>query len=172
MLLEKAIYYIDAGDVTYAKNGFHLHFPNLFLSKPDQQEQLIPRVQQIIGEMDIFANLGITDSATVVDKAACTNPWLLYGSRKSEEMDPYLVTKVFDSDGLEISVEEAFKYYQLYDANEKLIPLREKVMRNMPRILSIVPFGRQSFEVRSGLACPAKEKIQKDKKYESNCWSW
>ena len=163
VLLEKAMYYIDAGDVTYAKNGFHLHFPNLFLSKPDQEVQLIPRVQEIIGEMDIFANLGIADSSTVVDKASCTVPWLLYGSRKSEEMDPYTVTKVFDADGSEIDIEEAFRYYQLYDSNEKLIHLRGKVKKYLPRILSIVPFGRRSFEVRSGLVCPTKEKLQKEK---------
>ena len=41
MLLEKQMYYIDTDEHTYAKNGFHLHFPNLFLSKVDQEIHLI-----------------------------------------------------------------------------------------------------------------------------------
>ena len=163
VLLEKPMYYIDAGESTYAKNGFHLHFPNLFLSKVDQEVQLIPRVQETIKKMELFANLGISDSGSVVDKASCTVPWLMYGSRKSEEMDPYKVTKVFDAEGTEIEAEEAFKYYQVYDSNEKLISIRGKVMQYMPRILSIIPYGRSSSEVRPGIVCPAKEKLQHEK---------
>ena len=115
VLLEKPMYYISAGEVNYAKNGFHLHFPNIFLSKVDQEVHLIPRVQEMVSEMEIFANLGFDDSGSVIDKACCTVPWLMYGSRKSEDMDPYVVTKVFTSDGTEISLEDAFKNYNIYD---------------------------------------------------------
>ena len=155
VLLEKPIYFIDAGDVRYAKNGFHCQFPCLFLSKTDQEVHLIPRVKDILKELDIFANLGIVDSGSVIDKSSCTAPWLLYGSRKSEEMDPYKVTKVIDSGGEEVEVEDAFKYYQLYNSDENLIPIRGKVMEYMPRILSTNIFGRGSYvtEVKHGLSC-------------------
>ena len=54
VLLEKSMYYIEAGDNIWTKSGFHLHFPNVFLSKADQEIHLIPRVQEMVSEMKIF----------------------------------------------------------------------------------------------------------------------
>ena len=163
VLLEKPMYYISAGETTYVKNGFHLHFPNLFLSKVDQEVHLIPRVKDAAQEMKIFADLGFQDSGVVIDKACCTVPWLLYGSRKSEDMDPYKATKVFTSDGSELEVEEAFKNYIIYDMREKQIPIRNNIQKFLPRILSIIPYGRQTHEVRQGLISPLKGKLQEQK---------
>jgi P4 family phage/plasmid primase-like protien len=163
VLLEKPMYYISAGETTYVKNGFHLHFPNLFLSKVDQEVHLIPRVKDAAQEMRIFADLGFEDSGVVIDKACCTVPWLLYGSRKSEDMDPYKATKVFTSDGSELDVEQAFKNYVIYDMREKQIPIRNNIQKFLPRILSIIPYGRQTHEVRHGLISPLKGKLQEQK---------
>jgi P4 family phage/plasmid primase-like protien len=163
VLLEKPMYYISAGETTYVKNGFHLHFPNLFLSKVDQEVHLIPRVKDAAQEMRIFSDLGFQDSGVVIDKACCTVPWLLYGSRKSEDMDPYKATKVFTSDGSELDVEEAFKNYVIYDMREKQIPIRDNIQKFLPRILSIIPYGRQTHEVRQGLISPLKGKLQEQK---------
>jgi len=163
VLLEKPMYYISAGSVSYAKNGFHLHFPNLFLSKVDQEVHLIPRVKEETQKLKIFSELGYEDSSVVIDKACCTVPWLIYGSRKSEDMDPYKVTKVFTSDGVEITLEEAFKNYRIYDMREKTIDIRGKVELFLPRILSIIPYGRPTQEVVQGLISPLKEKIQEQK---------
>lgn len=164
VLLEKPLYYIEANNVTYAKNGFHLHFPNLFLSKVDQEVQLIPRVQELIQDGEVFADLGIENSGNIIDKACCSVPWLMYGSRKSEDMDPYKVTKVFNSEGAEIDLEEAFSNYKLYDMKERLINIKGKVKENLPRILSIIPFGRKTYELKKGLISPLKEKMQTKKK--------
>ena len=163
VLLEKPMYYISAGATSYAKNGFHLHFPNLFLSKVDQEVHLIPRVKDTTQELRIFSDLGYEDSSVVIDKACCTVPWLIYGSRKSEDMDPYKVTKVFTSDGAEITLEEAFKNYRIYDMREKPIDIRGKVDLFLPRILSIIPYGRPTQEVVQGLVSPLKGKIQEQK---------
>ena len=163
VLLEKPVYYISAGDTTYVKNGFHLHFPNLFLSKVDQEVHLIPRVQEAVENMKVFIDLGVENSGNVIDKASCTVPWLMYGSRKSEDMDPYKVTKVFNSQGSEISLEDAFCHYALYDLKERLINIRGKVEEYLPRILSIIPYGRSTQEVRGGLISPLKEKLQEKK---------
>ena len=163
VLLEKPMYYISAGETTYVKNGFHLHFPNLFLSKVDQEVHLIPRVKDAAQEMRIFADLGFEDSGVVIDKACCTVPWLLYGSRKSEDMDPYKATKVFTSDGSELDVEQAFKNYVIYDMREKQIHIRNNIQKFLPRILSIIPYGRQTHEVRHGLISPLKGKLQEQK---------
>lgn len=163
VLLEKPMYYISAGETTYVKNGFHLHFPNLFLSKVDQEVHLIPRVKDAAQEMRIFSDLGFEDSGVVIDKACCTVPWLLYGSRKSEDMDPYKATKVFTSDGSELDLEQAFKNYVIYDMREKQIPIRNNIQKFLPRILSIIPYGRQTHEVRNGLISPLKGKLQEQK---------
>lgn len=169
VLLEKPIYFIGSGDYMYIKNGFHLHFPNLFLNKVDQEVHLIPRIQSEIQKMNTFANLGFEDSSTVIDKACCTVPWLMYGSRKSEDMDPYKVTKVFDSNGSEIDLEEAFKHYVIYDMKEHKIDIRGKVKKYLPRILSVIPYNRPIKEVKQGLISPLKEKLQEkqDKKQKN-----
>jgi P4 family phage/plasmid primase-like protien len=163
VLLEKPIYYITTGEIVHAKNGFHLHFPNLFLNKADQEVHLIPRVQEIIDDLKIFESLGISN---VIDNSCCKVPWLMYQSRKAEDMKPYKVSKVFNSVGTEISLEDAFSSYKLYDNNEKLIKLEGRVKEYLPRILSIIPYGRMTNEVKQGLAIPINEK-QTDKKTRS-----
>lgn len=169
VLLEKPVYFIGSGESMYIKNGFHLHFPNLFLSKVDQEVHLIPRVQSEIQKMSVFADLGFEDSSSVIDKACCTVPWLLYGSRKSEDMDPYKVTKVFDSNGSEVELEDAFRHYTIYNMKEQKINIRGKVEQYLPRILSIVPYNRPTQEVRQGLISPLKEKLQeKQEKKQTN----
>ena len=167
ILLEKDIYYLNVKDKSYAKNGFHLHFPNLFLSKVDQEVHLIPRVQEMLKEMRTFENLGFEDSGLIIDKACCKVPWLMYGSRKSEDMKPYIVSKVFDSEGNEIGLEEGFRSYQLFDMQERLINVNGKVREYLPRILSIIPYNRQTSELKYGLVSPLKEKrkVKEQKKH-------
>jgi len=160
VLLEKPIYYIGVGNNNYAKNGFHLHFPNLFLNKIDQEVHIIPLVQQNIKELETFKNLGIEDSSIVIDKACCKVPWLLYGSRKTEDMDPYKLTKIYSSDGSELTLEEAFSNYKIYDENEKAIPIQNKIHEYLPRILSIMPYGRITSEFKNRLEVAGVEKIK------------
>lgn len=169
LLLEKNTYYITTGENMYAKNGFHLHFPNLFLNKVDQEIHLIPRVQELLKEHKIFSNLGIKNSDEVVDKACCKVPWLMYGSRKSEDMDPYLLTKAFNSNLTELSINEALKNYKLYNIDEQILNIDGRIDEYLHRILSIIPFGRETSEIKPGLVSPLKEKIAdervKEKKY-------
>lgn len=163
VLLEKPIYRILKNGISYAKHGFHIHFPYCFLNKVDQEVHLIPRVQELITEMKTFEDLGFEDSGSLIDKSCCKVPWLLYGSRKENGMEPYRVTKVFNSEGNEIELERAFKRYPLYDIQEKLIKINGKVDEYLPRILSIIPYGREVSEVKNGLISPLKEKIQERK---------
>ena len=163
VLLEKPIYRILKNGISYAKHGFHIHFPYCFLNKVDQEVHLIPRVQELITEMKTFEDLGFEDSGSLIDKSCCKVPWLLYGSRKENGMEPYRVTKVFNSEGNEIELERTFKRYPLYDIQEKLIKINGKVEEYLPRILSIIPYGREVSEVKNGLISPLKEKIQERK---------
>jgi P4 family phage/plasmid primase-like protien len=164
VLLEKQLYRISKNGTTYAKHGFHLHFPYCFLSKIDQEVHLIPRVQEMLKELETFKDIGIEDSGSVIDKACCKVPWLLYGSRKDVGMEPYLVSKVYNSDANEITLERAFKKYQLFDMKEKLIKIKDKVEEFLPRILSIIPYGRNTSEVKPGLVSPLKEQLHERKK--------
>lgn len=168
ILLEKPMYRITQGENSYAKNGFHLHFPYLFITKVDQEVQVIPRVQELLRDEKVFEDLGFEDSGNIVDKACCKVPWLLYGSRKSEEMEPYKVSKVFDSECNEVDLETAFKYYRLFNEREQLIDIRGKVKDYLPRILSIIPYGRETNELKHGLISPLKEKINAKKKSKPN----
>lgn len=162
VLLEKNIYFLMAGEISYVKNGFHLHFPNLFLSKIDQEMHLIPRVKELVKEQEIFSNLGIEDSGSVIDKGCCTVPWLLYGSRKSEDMDPYKLSLIYDADRNEISLEDAFKHYLIFDIQEKPINIRNNIEKYIPRILSIIPYGRQTHEIRHEMKCKLKNSKKQD----------
>lgn len=164
VLLEKPLYRINKNGNTYAKHGFHLHFPYCFLSKVDQEVHLIPRVKEMLKELKTFEDIGFDDSGDMIDKACCKVPWLLYGSRKEPGMDPYLVTKVYNSELTEVKLEDAFKGYPLYDLRERLINIKGKVHEYLPRILSIIPYGRDTCEIKHGLISPLKEKIQERKK--------
>jgi P4 family phage/plasmid primase-like protien len=163
VVLEKDMYQQKRNDSVYFKHGFHLHFPYIFLNKVDQEIQLIPRVKNELKDKRIFYYLGIEDSGSVIDKACCTVPWLLYGSRKSEEHKPYTVTRIYNSHLEEVSLERAFKNYQIFDRKEQLISI-SNVQLYLPRILSILPYGRQTKELKRGILSPLKEIARKERK--------
>lgn len=158
VLLEKPLYHVTKNDKTHAKHGFHIHFPSCFLSKQDQEEHLLPRVQEELKRLETFSDIGVEDSSLMIDKACCKVPWLLYGAVKDTGMKPYLVSKVFDYELKEMSLEDAFKDYKLYDLKEKEIKIAEKVEEYLPRILSILPYSRYTSEVKNGLISPIKQK--------------
>jgi P4 family phage/plasmid primase-like protien len=167
-VLEKKMYQQNKNDNVYFKHGFHLHFPNIFLNKVDQEIQLIPRVQQALKDLKLFSELGYEDSGAVVDKVCCKVPWLLYSSRKTEESQPYKLTRIYNSGLNKISTEKAFKNYQLFDHKEQLINVKGKVEYYLPRIFSIVPYGRSTKEIKRGIISPLKEKLKKERKSSAN----
>lgn len=165
VVLEKNMYTLTKNNTTYLKHGFHLHFPYCFLDKKDQELQIIPRVKEELRTCNLFSRLGIENSGDVIDKGCCSVPWLTYGSRKNETAQPYEVTKVYDANLETVSLENAFKRYMLYNEREKLIPIAGKVSHYLPRILSIIPFNRQTKTIKKGIASPLKEQIKnKDRK--------
>ena len=158
VLLEKPIYSELRNESKFYKNGFHIHFPYLFLSKNDQESHLFPRVKEQLMKSNIFRNLGYDDSSKVMDDCTSKSNWLLYGCRKDEKLSPYKVSKVYDSELNEISMEKAFGNYQIFDVNEDLIDIRGKIEFYLPRILSIIPFGRATQELKYGIPSPLKDK--------------
>lgn len=162
-LLEKPVYHMVKNDVKYFKRGFHLQFFNLFLGKTEQEVQLIPRVLEILKGEKLFDDIGFEDSSSLIDKCCCKVPWLLYGSRKSEDMEPYRLSKIFDSRGNEITLNEAFKYYRIFNEYEHTINIKENIEHFLPRIFSIVPYGRDIKELKHGLVSPLAKRILPDK---------
>ena len=166
VFLEKPPYQIVHTNKTYMKNGFHLHFPELFLDKADQEIHLIPRVKKMIQEKMLFSNIGVENSGNVIDKNCCSVPWLLYGSKKEEGATPYLFSKVYNANCQEISLEDAFKHYLIYDKHERVVNIKGKIQYYIPRILSIIPYGRETKEIKSGVIPQIKlvERKQKEQK--------
>ena len=165
-LLEKPIYKVEKNDgLVYLKNGFHLHFPHLFLSKSDQEQHLIPRVIDLLKEHKTFDNLcKELDSTSLLDKNYCNVPWLLYGSVKSEDKEPYKLTKIYNIECEEISKEEAFRNYAIYDNRERLIKIEGDIEQYLPRIFSIHPYNRETCELKYGLPSPLKEQEKRENK--------
>ena len=157
-LLEKPKYTVLVNNSRYIKRGFHLHFPNLFLSKTDIEVHLFPRVQDEIRKFKVFEDLGFEDSTTVLDGCTTKNPWLLYSCKKDEKSYTYKLTKIYNSELKEIELEDEFKNYKLYDNNEEEINIKGRVTYFLPRILSVLPYGRNSKELKFGLPSPFKDK--------------
>ena len=126
---------------------------------------MIPRIQNSIKELNVFSNLNYEDSSSVLDAGYLKSPWLLYGSRKEgNNMRPYKVTKIINSVGENISIDEAFKYYNVYNVADQLLDIKNNILKNLPRILSILPSGRSCSEIKYGLPSPIKEKYVKKHK--------
>lgn len=170
VVLEKPKYRSTEHDQHY-KNGFHLQFPGLFLSRVDQEIVVLPRVRQQMAKnahriLDLFQTfrsrlVNVQEITDLIDAAAFKNAWLLYGSRKSESQDAYAITRVVTADRDIQTVEKAFESYLVYDEDEECIPLNASNLAfHLPRILSIHPYGRRVSDVRSNLQTTSPELLQ------------
>jgi P4 family phage/plasmid primase-like protien len=165
VVLEKSVYVQTKGDMTFLKNGFHLHFPYIFLNKTDQIVHLIPRVKAELNKSQVFLDLGITESDSVLDTNVCTNPWLMYKSKKTLDGKPYLVTRFLNGHLRDIDIETALSSFELFDNKENLIDKSDHGLEwYLPRILSVSPLGRRTREVKPGLVSPLKEKIRQQQR--------
>jgi P4 family phage/plasmid primase-like protien len=162
-VLEKEPYSIKTSEDIYIKNGFHLHFPYTFLGKLDIERHLTPRVKKIVSEQKVFENLGIKDSGDVIDSIT-GKPWLMYGSKKDGEgMKPYLLTRIYDNNYEEMTIEDALKNYKIYNRDEHQIKLEGKEWYYLPRVLSTNPKNRDISELRDNLEIITKSKSKPKK---------
>lgn len=159
ILLQKDPYIKKKKDTYILKHGFHLHFPYIFLNKVDQEIHLIPRIKDLLNKDQIFADIGFNDSQSLIDTSYTNVPWLVYGCRKEADKDPYIATKMYNSSLKEISFEEGLNEYEIFDIDENLIELTENIEYYFPRILSIIPFGREVQSLKPTL--PSFHKINK-----------
>ena len=149
IVLEKPLYKTNKNGQNYIKNGFHLHFPYTFISKADHEVQLLPRVKEKIQQLNLFESLGIDNIDQIIDKSYTRVPWLLYGSRKSVDSETYTTTSAFNYDCEQITIEEALKDYKIFDHKEREISFKKDIKYYLPRILSIIPYGRNVCEIKN-----------------------
>jgi P4 family phage/plasmid primase-like protien len=128
-------------DKKYIKHGFHLHFPYTFIKKEEQQRYMIPMIKKIIKEKNVFKDIGILDSSSVIDDCL-NNAWLLYGSTKDINIKPYKVDTIYNNNMRKISLEQALEGYKIYDSDEELIDIDAEFKYYLPQILSVNPHNR------------------------------
>jgi P4 family phage/plasmid primase-like protien len=154
-VLEKPPYVVTSGDSQTLKNGLHLAFPYTFLSKIEHEVHLLPRVKKLVKKSQVFSSLGYDDSSVIIDNCYTKNPWLLYGSKKAENMEAYKLTHVLDEERDIIPLDKALNGYKMFDENENLIVLNFQnpgdYTFHLPQVLSIVVWHREVAEIKPDL---------------------
>lgn len=163
VVLEKPRYSSEINNKITYKNGIHMHFPYTFMSKQNQEIHLIPRVLDEIERLHVFDDITTKGVTVKIDNGYCNSPWLMYGSSKDIGKQPYTVSKIYDAHTDEISLENAFKHYRLYDNNETVINITRPIKYYLPRFLSIIPFPaskRKELLIKPTIQTPVKEKAK------------
>lgn len=96
--------HVVSNNKEYLKDGFHLHFPNAYLSDIQHSEVLIPYVKQEVTTRGLFKQSlprGV-DPVSLIDNSYYRQNWLMYGSVKEAGAESYKVTKVYDDQMEEI----------------------------------------------------------------------
>lgn len=150
-VLEKEPYVLQSGDSYYLKSGLHIHFPFTFISKADHEAHFTPRLKRALDYTSLFKGLGYAKPSDVIDGCYTRNPWLMYGSKKSESMQPYVLTRIISEDNAELKVEEALHGAVIYDSEETPITIDGDYQFFLPRVLSIVCMYRDVCELKPGL---------------------
>ena len=144
------------------KNGFHIHFPFLFMNKLDIAANLYDRIKKRVEEEQVFKDIGIEHSGDLIDKGMEKKYWLLYGSRKSINKEPYLLTKIFDYKGRIVTLEQIKDDIKIFNNDEELIDLTDENINSLiPRILSINSYRRSIFDVKKEIEFEYKRKLPK-----------
>jgi phage/plasmid-associated DNA primase len=104
VLEKKNLSLTDQGVV---KDGFHLHFPFFVIEGHIQQTTLRKKAIELM-KADKALTKTFKKPEAIIDENVPSIPWLMYGSRKSADKEPYLVTKVFNKDCNEVMFEQIF----------------------------------------------------------------
>ena len=175
-VLEKKKPYVSGVRV---KNGFHLHFPRIFMSHHEQDIQVIPRIIRQMEERNVFQDIGIKHSGQVIDKSCTKKHWLLYGSRKDINLEAYKLTRVLDDKANPIPLEEVLNTFNLYNYDEEIINYTDPkhlggferddisyLEYYLPRILSVHPHKRTIYKCNSSLEIILKDTFKKAKEFK------
>jgi hypothetical protein len=165
-VLEKPSYKVSNDNGDYIKNGFHLHFPSIFMNGPDHEAYLLPRIEKELDLNRVFKDLGFEKSSKLLDKCYIKTPWLLYGSKKDVNMKPYKLTKIIDCEGDEIDLETALQNYSIFNCTENLINIQGKEEYYLPRVLSTILYNRSHYGIKPSITSVIKENAPKNPEYK------
>ena len=151
------------------RHGFHLHFIYNIMHKVDQDIHLIPRIKKEVDDKGLFSDLGIQVSSETIDKT-CSKYWLLYGSRKKENLSYYKVSKIYDDNCDEITLAEALSEYKLMNIHgDEIVMDTTRLPYYLPRILSIDANNKEPVVLKSDLSILTKKQLKKAKESKAVC---
>lgn len=145
-LFEKPPYRLQRNGKEYYKNGFHIQFPNVFMSRYQQEHILLPRVRLECKKLKEGEYPATVTPDTLIDKAYCRgsgSPWLLYGSRKEATMDPYLISKGYNHEG--VMTDRWWELLRGFEYGDAVLESKQDLEDHLPQIFSIQVEGRTSF---------------------------
>ena len=126
IVLKKEPYIKNEEDKLTLKHGFHLQFPNVFLSSDDRNRIILIAKSQ-------WKNPNEIDNV-------CNNPWLIYGSQKNSYSGFYTVDHIVCENGNKIhDINMYFNKYHLLDNSENQIKFTDEhnAIYYLPMILSL-----------------------------------
>jgi len=137
---------------TNISHGFHLAFPNIFVNSLTRKA-IRETAQSILVE---------NNSKVVLDNID-NKPWLLYGSCKSVKSGRYEAAFVLDHNMEKLYLEDWLETYTCFDSKEdKYIP----EMEDLPKVLSIFPFGRKTSRRKEILSSIGYNVLTNERKIE------
>ena len=145
-LFEKPAYEIQKNSKTFRKNGFHLHFPFIFMSRYQQEHVLLPRIRMECKKLEEGDLPYCVTADTLIDRSYCRgsgSSWLLYGSRKDESMDPYMITCGYTKDG--VIENDWWRLLSGFTYDGNTLTTREEIEEHLPQIFSIQVEGRTEY---------------------------
>lgn len=134
------------GHVVYKKNGFHLQFPNAFMTNTDAEMVLASIRESLPFSVEEFGE-SVLDTTLIKAKT----PWLMYGSSKSLELPPYVLTFAVDSQGVvhqdPIPLIIGTRLI-INDDTDATPTTRNDAQDILPVFFSTVPFGRKVYDLK------------------------
>jgi phage/plasmid-associated DNA primase len=150
VVLEKQPYVKDG----YLKNGFHLHFPYLFLEKTKVKSVLIPKIKDCLAACrlgngkKVFSDHTDTPESFVDD--VTSKCWLMYGSSKCEKMSPYELTVIYDHDLYPVHPYKAFTLDTFFTREEEPLKVTEDNLDTLlPQLLSVSSIKKKVFNIKT-----------------------
>lgn len=150
VVLEKKPYVSE----NYLKNGFHFHFPYLFLEKEKVKNVLIPKIKDEIKEFKLGNGKKLfsdhtNDPENFVDDVT-SKCWLMYGSSKSEDKKPYKITEIYDDKLAQLEPYEAFTKDKFFTREEEPLKItRDNLLDVLPQILSVSSIKKPIYNIKT-----------------------
>lgn len=156
IVLEKPLYKIQREESVTYKNGFHLHFPNIVLSRDTHISQLLPKVIQEVANEGIFDDLDIT-AEQAIDTGYVKAPWLMYGSAKRCGMEPYRISRMYIDGLVEVNYSDVIKINNLKCSEQEFGV-------NIPEFMSIRSMDKETSTFQRSIHVPLEIefKVQSD----------